>query len=213
MLASANDLSGLTFSWVVLFTLLIVLGSSVAVFVWQVRRWTTHRGWRDLLDFSRERGLVLSRPDEAPGEPFDRLGNATVTTQLASDKLKALQLRLAQGETNTRWHVLVQKLPSAWPTTALRPSTAPASLIDEFALSSYPQMGDVTRFVVFGSDSHAARVLSKSEARALLPPDIGLILYGQHLVLDFSARPFDGIELGRMIALAEQLVGHLPSSA
>jgi hypothetical protein len=73
-------------------------------------------------------------------------------------------------------------------------------------------MGDVTRFVVFGSDSHAARILSKSEARALLPPDIGLILHGQHLVLDFSARPFDGIELGRMVALADQLAGHLPTT-
>src|SRR5689334_16120356 len=57
---NANDLRGLTFSWVILFTLFLVLGSSVAVFVWQVRRWTTHRGWRDLLDFSRERGFTLS---------------------------------------------------------------------------------------------------------------------------------------------------------
>ena len=211
MIAASNDLSGLTFSWVVLFTLFTVLGASVAVFVWQVRRWTTHRGWRDLLDFSRERGLTLSRPDAPAGEPFDRLNNPTITTQLESDKVKAMQLRLAPA--GSRWHVLVRQMSSSWPTTGLRPSTAAASLIDEFSLSSYPQMGDVTRFVVFGIDSHAARILSKSEARALLPPDIGLILHGQHLVLDFSARPFDGIELGRMIALAEQLVEHLPSSA
>jgi len=213
MIASANQLSGLTFSFGVLFTLLVVLGSSVAVFVWQVRRWTTHRGWRDLLDFSRERGFTLSRPgpDEPAGEPFDRLNNATVTTVLQSENTRALQLRLAPPA-GTRWHVLVRQMNSSWPATGLRPSTAAASLIDEFSLSSYPQMGDVTRFVVFGSDSHAARILSKSEARALLPPDIGLILHGQHLVLDFSARPFDGIELGRMVALADQLVGHLPTT-
>jgi hypothetical protein len=211
MIIGADELSGLTFSWVILFTLLLVLGSSVAVFVWQVRRWTTHRGWRDLLDWSRERGFTLSRPDDVAGEPFDRLNStATITTALESDKTRALQLRLANN--GTRWHVLVRQMSSGWPTTGLRPSTAPASLIDEFALSSYPQMGDVTRFVVFGSDSHAARILSKSEARALLPPDVGLLLHGQYLVLDFSARPFDGIELGRMVALADQLVGHLPAA-
>ena len=77
--------------------------------------------------------------------------------------------------------------------------------------SSYPRMGDVARFIVFGTDSQAARMLSKSETRALLPPDIGLLLHGRHLVLDFSARPFDGIELGRMVALADQLVQHLPA--
>jgi hypothetical protein len=52
--------------------------------------------------------------------------------------------------------------------------------------------------------------LSKSQARALLPPDIGMLLHGQYMVLDFSSRPFDGIELGRMVALAEQLEQHIP---
>src|SRR5688500_17160685 len=68
------NLPGPSFSWLVLFTLLLVLGVSALVFVWQVRRWTTHRGWRALLDWSRERGFRLSRPaDKAAGEPFDRL--------------------------------------------------------------------------------------------------------------------------------------------
>jgi hypothetical protein len=71
-------------------------------------------------------------------------------------------------------------------------------------------MGETDRFIVFGTDSAAARALSKSHARALLPPDVGLLLHGRHVVLDFSTRPFDGIELGRMVALAEQLVQHLP---
>ena len=38
----------------------------------------------------------------------------------------------------------------------------------------------------------------------------GLLLHGQHLVLDFSSRPFDRLEFTRMIALAEQLLAHLP---
>jgi len=46
--------------------------------------------------------------------------------------------------------------------------------------------------------------------RSLLPPDVGLLLHGRHLVLDFSDRPFDAIEFGRMLALADQLAARLP---
>jgi hypothetical protein len=47
--------------------------------------------------------------------------------------------------------------------------------------------------------------------RALTPPNVGLLLHGQRLILDFSHRPFDEIELTRMTSLAEQLVAHLPA--
>ena len=201
------------FSWLVLLKLLLLLGVSVAVFAWQVRRWTTHRGWRALLDWSRERGFRLSRPDRPAGEPFDRLREARVTTVLESGPTSAMQLVAssdAAPNQPVRWHVLVRDLPSAWPPTGLRPTHAPSSLLDQFSLSSYPRMGESERFIIFGTDSHAARVLSKGQARALLPPDIGLLLHGRHMVLDFSTRPFDGIELGRMVALADQLVQHLP---
>ena len=40
---------------------------------------------------------------------------------------------------------------------------------------------------------------------ALLPHDLGLVLQGRRLILDFSTRPFDGIELSRIVALVEQL--------
>ena len=33
---------------------------------------------------------------------------------------------------------------------------------------------------------------------------------GDTLILDFSTRPFDGIELSRMVSLADQLVRHVP---
>ena len=44
----------------------------------------------------------------------------------------------------------------------------------------------------------------------LLPADVGLLLYGPRLVLDFSGRPFDTIEFERMIVVAKQIVDHLP---
>ena len=217
------------FSPVVLLTLLFLLAVSAAVFVWQVLRWTSQPGWRALLDWSRERGFTLSRPAGAASsarEPFDRFARARVTTLLESGETKAMQLEVpvagaatagggsagagADAGEPSRWHVLVRQIGSAWPATGLRPAHLPASLLDQFSLSSYPRMGETDRFVVFGTDSAAARALSKSHARALLPPDIGLLLHGRHLVLDFSTRPFDGIELGRMVALADQLVRHLP---
>ena len=234
MLAAAYNLQVPRFSWTVLLTLLVLLGLSAAAFVWQVQRWTMRPGWRALLDWSRERGWRLSRPETAPGEPFDRFEGARVTTLLEAGGggisgivggsggagspavTKAMQLEVppppggAAGVEPSRWHVLVRPLSSAWPATGLRPTHQKASLLDHFSLSSYPRMGETDRFVVFGTDSAAARALSKSHARALLPPDIGLLLHGRHAVLDFSTRPFDGIELGRMVALADQLVQHLP---
>jgi hypothetical protein len=216
-LSAAKTVPGLEFSWLVFVTLLLVLTVSVVVFVWQVRRWTTNPGWRALLDWSRERGFRLSRPEAPAGEPFDRFPMSRVKTSLESPTTRAMQVELAAaGEADaappSRWHVLVRQIGSSWPPTGLRPSNQKASLLDQFSLSSYPRMGEIERFVVFGTDTEAARILSKSEARALLPPDIGLLLHGRHLVLDFSTRPFDGIELGRMVALADQLAQRLPTT-
>jgi hypothetical protein len=36
-------------------------------------------------------------------------------------------------------------------------------------------------------------------------------LTGENLVIDFSRRPFDALEIQRMDSLAEQLVAHLPA--
>jgi hypothetical protein len=212
MTTAPTDLPSLRFSWTILFTLLLITGVSVVVFIWQVRRWTTHQGWRELLDWSRERAFKLSRPDLAAGEPFDRLEGARVVTSLVSGSTRILQILVPRpgSPEPARWHVLVRQIGTRWPTTGLRPATAPGSLIDQFGLSTYPRMGEIERFVVVGSDSQAARTLSTSQGRALLPPDVGLLLHGHFLVLDFSTRPFDGIELGRMVALADQLVRHLP---
>jgi hypothetical protein len=109
-----------------------------------------------------------------------------------------------------RWHAIIMKLDGEWPPTGLRPAHAPASLLDFFSLSSFPLLGLGQRFVVFGTDSAAARRLSKSSARALLPPDVGLLLHGSLALLDFSSRPFDPIEFGRMLALANQVIAKLP---
>ena len=108
------------------------------------------------------------------------------------------------------WNALVRQIEPQWRPTGLRPAHAAASLLDLFSLSSFPTLGATDRFVAYGTDSAAARAVSKSMLRSLLPADVGLLLHGRHLVLDFSTRPFDAIELSRMIALADQLAAHLP---
>lgn len=109
------------------------------------------------------------------------------------------------------WHALVRQVEASWPPTALRPAARDESLLDLFSLASYPSMIASERFVIFGTDSAAARSVAKSSLPALLPPDIGLLLHGRVLVLDFSARPFDTIEFDRMLALAQHLTAHLPA--
>jgi hypothetical protein len=63
----------------------------------------------------------------------------------------------------------------------------------------------IERYTLYSNDSASARTLSKTSAANLLPGDIGLLLIGEYLLLDFSARPFDPIEFGRLIAMADQM--------
>jgi hypothetical protein len=67
------------------------------------------------------------------------------------------------------------------------------------------------RFVASGTDSAAARRLALNKIPALLPPDLAVLLHGSFLIVDFSTRPFDTIELTRMGALLEQLAAKLPA--
>jgi hypothetical protein len=206
------------FSWVVVLVLLSVIGLSVAVFIVLVRRWTSKRLWVEVLDWARERGFRMSARETAAPSPLESVQQTELRTAMRvwSDRITLAQLEAAPpaGAADVspmRWHALVRNLESAWAPTGLRPAPAASSLLDLFSLSSFPLMGETERFVVYGTDSGPARRISKSNLRGLLPPDIGLLLHGQYLVLDFSARPFDTIEFDRMIALAEQLVLHLPS--
>ncbi len=196
--------------------LIVVLGLSVLMFVALVRRWTHSRPWLSISDWARARGFRASVRDCSVPPPLDALKDMRLLSQVCvSDGTSNLMRLEGIGETSSagqpkRWHVLVRQIESPWQPTGLRPAPAPSSLLDLFSLTSFPLMGETQRFVVFGTDSAPARKLSKSRARALLPPDVGLLLHGPHMILDFSDRPFDEIEFDRMIALCEQLVANLP---
>jgi hypothetical protein len=203
-------------SWRVLLVLLTVLLVSVVVVVWQVRRWTTNRRWLALWDWARMSRFRFSRTETSAAPPLDHLTgrDLRMTTCLEDGRTWLMQLEDSSGAAAPmrRYHVLMRAIESDWKPAGLRPTGSAGSFLDLFALSSYPAMGEVERFIIHAADTPAARALSKSHARGLLPPDIGMLLAGRRLMLDFSTRPFDPIEFGRMTALADQLIAHLPSA-
>lgn len=199
------------------------------------RQWVALGEWaRDAgLHFRRE-------PPDRPPEPLDALAakSPRVRLCLMDDVTSLVQLDVppaslhdrappehevsfdaasdAEGSSTStagapsQWNILIRRLETDWPATGVRPTHASSSLLDLFPLTSFPRLGNSERFVVYGTASGAARTLATSSVRALLPPDVGLLLHGQYVVLDFTSRPFDTIEFNRMIAVADQIVAHLP---
>jgi hypothetical protein len=213
----------------ILACLFAVLGASVTMYWLLVRRWTSRRQWVSLAEWAREAGFHFGRErrDAEAGAgpalppPLDALGSNRIVLrmQLTGERSVILQAQRFESDDVSRpsnlppLNLLIRKVEASWPPTALRSVQSPAgaSVIDLYSLASFPLMGAGHRFTVYGADSAPARALAQSSVRALLPQDVGLLLHGQHLVLDFSSRPFDGLEFTRMIALAEQLLAHLPA--
>jgi hypothetical protein len=204
----------------VLFAMVLVFGASSAVFWLSTKRWTTQRQWVALADWAAAGGFQVRRGDEARlpvvlGETSAVVPRACV--EVASSEVTFVQIETAglderggtTGTTPVRWNLMVRSVNAEWAATALRPTRAERSVTDLFSLSSYPTMATSERFVLYGADSEGASRLSRTHARGLMPPDVGLLVIGSSLILDFSARPFDGIEFGRMMALGEQIAGEL----
>ena len=208
------------FSLWTLLGLLLVLIASSAVFWVHVQRWTYNRNWVALGDWANRNAFRLYRAKRAwVPAPLAELTlpppNALVS--MVGKRTQLLQIdtpaNVADGGAEAmppRWNVLVRELEVDWPATALRPAAHERSLADLFRLASFPALMASDRFTIHGADAPAARAVAGSMLMALLPQDLGLVLIGRRLVLDFSTRPFDGIELSRIVSLAEQLVAHLP---
>ena len=207
------------FSFWTLLGLLLVLVASSVMFWAHVQRWTYNRNWVALGDWANRSGFKLFRARRArvpeplasltlpPPRPLvAMIGKGT---QLLQMDTPANAPGLPAG-TAQRWNVLVRDLEVEWPATALRPATHERSLVDLFGLASFPALLSSDRLTIHGTDSSAARAVVASMLMALLPHDLGLILHGRRLILDFSTRPFDGIELSRVVSLTEQLAAHLP---
>lgn len=200
-----------TFSLWILLALILAFGLSLTMFILLVRRWTSHRQWVSLAEWARERGYRL-RPfaDGELPEVLNLIG-AQGRFLLVGPKTRIAQLQKTTVSDEpdaepqiVRYNLLVRDLGHPWPPAAARPAPAPHSLIDTLELREFPTLSS-DRFTMKSIDLASAHRLADSAARGLLPPDVGLLMHGQHLILDFSQRPFDPTEFGRMISLADQL--------
>jgi len=210
-------------SALILFTLVVIFAASWWMFGVLVGRSTEQRHRVAMDEWGRERGFRFRTDFQATlPPPLDSITDQRLTVQVRLVSRRAT-LVLVESIPNGaapstlqnpwrpgRWHFLILETKIAWPPTGLRPVAAAVSSLDLFSLSSFPLLGGSERFVLYGADSQAAAALSRSSARGLLPADVGLLLHGPRLVLDFSGRPFDTIEFERMIVVADQIVDHLP---
>jgi hypothetical protein len=209
---------------IILATLAAVLAASWITFWVLGERSTVQRQSVALLEWGRDHGFRLRECPAGPPEPLADLRNQGVVVRTCLAGQNRMLLRLERAEAHEapapaarrapagpgRWNLLVRTTRNLWPPTGLRPVQNPHSALDLFSLTSFPLLGPTDRFIVYGTDGTAARKLSRASARGLLPPDVGLLLAGPHLILDFSARPFDEIEFNRMIVVADQLLKHVP---
>jgi hypothetical protein len=201
-------------------SVLAVLIVSCLVYWLLVRRWTTQRAWLAMSDWAEEHGLIFRREAKAVvPQVIQALADPPPRAVMSASngEVEVAQVVMPKGPNKAtaglpmRWNLVVRKLESAWPTTGLRPRGRGHSLLDYLPLENMQAMSPSERFTLYGEQRAAAGLLGRSSAMALLPPDVGMLLLGQNLILDFSTRPFDPLELHRMDSLASQLAAHLPA--
>jgi hypothetical protein len=206
----------------VLLTLCLLFVLAVGMFWLLLIREQSNRKLLALREWARAARYRLTLRGPTPPLPLEALGGSPrmIFTLIGSRcTLARFRLPLAGEETAATpgaapqpprpWHVLIWPVQSDWPAAALRPANATRSLVDLLSLPAQITEG-TQRFTVCSKNRAAARSLGKSSARGLLPFDIGLLLIGKHLLLDFSDRPFDDVEFNRMIVVAEQVSAQLP---
>jgi hypothetical protein len=200
-----------TFSVIVFLTMLLVFAASAIVFHFLSLRWTRDRRRTEIEDWAKEHGFRLRfAPDTVLPPALQSLSslNAQVEVSLVGESLQLIRVA-----TSHKWNILIRETDAAKAPAGLRPLGRSLSFLDLFSLTDFPTLMTSERFVVTAADSKAAREMANSPARGLLPADIGLLVHGRFMTLDFSSRPFDTIEFERMLAVMEQLVAHLPSQA
>ncbi len=202
------------FSWLILLLLVFLLLVSVGMYTIVVRRATTGRHWVAMQEWARQhRFRMVSLPAPLP-PPLDRIADMTVRPTIVATTGTVTLVRLESifDEQSLVWHAMIHEIESDWPATALRPGAVTRSLLDHFQLQSHAALS-TERFEIIGESRRAAQALADSSERAILPADIGLLLIDRLLLIDFSARPFDPIQFMRIMAMAQQLIAHLPQMA
>jgi hypothetical protein len=206
------------FSFAIFFCLLVIILASSAIFYSLTHRWTSDRRRAAMEDWAVEQRFRMhTAPAAALPAALQSLQslNARVDISFTRGPLSLLQLTTISQPLSkqSQWHILMRELDRAWTPAGLRPVHPERSFLDLFSLTGFPSLLPPERFVIVASDGHAAKEMMNSPVRGLLPPDVGLMVHGPYVTIDFSERPFDTIEFERMIAVMEQIVSHLPAHA
>jgi hypothetical protein len=197
----------------ILLTLLAILALSGGVFHVLCRQWTIHRPIAALEEWAVDRKFDLHLPADAIlPEALNGLKpmDPRIELLLKSESITLIRLTTAAKPTAPRpvWHLLIRRSRQACNPAGLRPVHAAHSFLDLFNMIGCPSLLPPERFVAFGIESKDAKRIAASPARGLLPADIGLLVHGPYITLDFSTRPFDAIEFERMLAIMQQVVHH-----
>ena len=206
-----------TFSPAVMASLLVALTASASVFHQLTRRWTRDRPRAAATDWAAERRFRIQWPPRAVlPVALDSLRHLDARAEITLTRGPVVLVRFSTADKNgvdrRFWNVLVRTTDVARPPAALRPvpTAAGRSVIDLFVLTAFPAILDPDRFVVMATDTPEARAMAACPARGLLPADVGLLVHGAFVTVDFSTRPFDPVEWDRMLAVTEQVARHLP---
>jgi hypothetical protein len=204
------------FSWIVFISLVAMIVTSSCIFYFLTRRWTQDRPRAAIEDWARDHEFTLRFAPRAqlPAAlvALQPLGPQVIASlTCGSATLLHLTTPPRPAAKQPHWHLLIRQVDLAWEPAGLRPVGQSESILDLFKLSDFPSLLPPERFVVHAMESKMAQMIAASPARGLLPPDVGLMLHGPYVTIDFSARPFDSIEFERMLVVMEQVVSTLPS--
>lgn len=202
-----------------------VMVAAVAMFIYLTRRWTVGRRRERIRLWARSLGLGPTR--QLPDILVRTHTRLDVRVGFASEEGFALLLRSPNtpGAKNPNaarlWQLLGRRREvgrqSPRDVTALRPTANASSVVDLFAvgyampgseLLSHPSVATPDEFVLFstadtqGGAIQEAIELARGERVA---SDLGVILTSEWVVVDFSAREMDEVELERAWQLAGRL--------
>lgn len=188
----------------ILTSLALMLMGSIAIFSYLVHRETHRRSDALLLDWARSRQmkkLDRERGVPVPLDVWDHRG-ITLLTGFTGSAITVARVQTSEG---LKWNCLIRHLETSASICGVRSVEASSTLLDLIDLPILPGQAQQHRVVAMGHDIPSARALMDRVA-PLIPADLSLIRFDRHVLIDFSGRPFDPVELSRITQLTEQLV-------
>jgi hypothetical protein len=212
----------------------LMLIASVGVFVYLVRRETNRRRSSVLCDWASGQGwrrveasaglpdelLVLDAVGAASLGGFASRDGRWTVLQIASGGVRvsersgndagSMSVRLGdeavarEAVSRVVWHVMMLRTESPGATTALRSTAVERSIVDLMPLVPMPGQGAGVRFIGLGTSIPHIRFMIDRYA-ALIPADLSVMRGERFWIIDFSLRPFDEVEMGRLMRLLDQL--------